>query len=188
VNVKAIKVVNYRIERMEVVMRCEKCNQREAQVVLRHSLTDKQALNLCEQCAIASSNHHLRANGSTGVDREMLKSIKKYPLVVNAVYQTQCPTCHLTFTAFKHIGRIGCSDCLSAFGNKLYKDLQTVQNHVKHVGDTPKQQLEPQTSRVKELTILNRVLNDAIAKEDYIEAAKIRDKIHEIKTKGGHYA
>lgn len=169
-------------------MRCEKCNRKEAHVVLRHEQAEKKTLHLCEQCAIASSNIDASANGPVGVDREMLKTIKEYPLVVNAVYQTQCAKCHLTYTAFKHLGRIGCSECLKSFGNKLIKDLQLKQKYSKHTGDSPEIKLEAQAANVKELSALNRALSEAVEHEDYVEAASLRDRIRDLKSQGGHHA
>jgi len=102
-----------------------------------------------------------------------------------------CGHCHTPLEAVKMGNPMGCSQCYAIFGdllvqeliaeNKIPKQMQNVRrDQPLHVGKTPGKPMKtPESSR---LTALNEALNEALQKENYEEAAWLRDQIKEIES------
>lgn len=100
-----------------------------------------------------------------------------------------CGHCHTSLEAVKMGNPMGCSECYTVFGDLLVQELiaenkipaqmqQVKRNQPLHIGKTPDKQANiPASSR---LTALNEALNDALQRENYEEAAWLRDQIKEI--------
>lgn len=106
-----------------------------------------------------------------------------------------CSNCRTNFEAVKMGNPLGCKECYVVFGNLLVSELlaagkiparlkKTVsfrQGQPIHVGRTPDKPLNiPASSR---LNALNEALNEALKKENYEEAAFLRDQIKGIMEK-----
>ena len=154
-------------------MMCEACKINKAHIVLRQAGDAQQSIHLCENCAATGHYGNKRVQG---LDKAMVKNIKKSPLRVNEIYQTQCSKCHLTYTTYKQLGKLGCVECTKAFGSKLIRDVSDCQYGQQHSGKSP----IPVNERVmtqKEIMVLKRALNYAIEHENYQLAAELRDKV-----------
>ena len=88
----------------------------------------------------------------------------------------RCSTCGLTFTDFRQIGLLGCGDCYQAFGRFLGPLFRRVHGHISHTGKVPKR-TGGKVRIKKEIEELRRKLQEAIAREAYEEAARLRDEI-----------
>ena len=87
---------------------------------------------------------------------------------------------------------MGCSQCYTIFGDLLVQELiaedkiptsmqNARRNQPLHIGKTPDKPVNiPSSSR---LTALSEALNDALQRENYEEAAWLRDQIKEIMDK-----
>jgi len=103
-----------------------------------------------------------------------------------------CGNCHTPFEAIKMGNPLGCSQCYTVFGdalvaellaeNKLPKTMEKAgRNQPLHIGKTPDKPAQiPPSNR---LTSLNEALNEALKKENYEEAAYLRDQIKQITEK-----
>ena len=101
-----------------------------------------------------------------------------------------CGHCHTSLESIKMGNPIGCSQCYVVFAdllvqeliaeNKLPKAMETARrNQPLHIGKTPEGPVHiPHTSN--RLTSLNEALNEALQKENYEEAAWLRDQIKEL--------
>lgn len=102
-----------------------------------------------------------------------------------------CHKCRTTLESVTTGNPLGCSECYAVFADLLIAELK---NHDKiparirktsplHIGKNPNESATlPSSSR---LTALNEALNDALKKENYEQAAWIRDQIKTLKEKGG---
>lgn len=111
------------------------------------------------------------------------------PAVPPMVEQVQddsprCPTCGTSWDQLKTDGRAGCSGCYNAFRSQLDEVMMRMQRGAQHVGKTPraaeKRRLRLEHLRQRrdhQLEMLQKRLKDAVEREDYEEAAQIRDKI-----------
>ncbi|NGX37278.1 MAG: Protein-arginine kinase activator protein [Chlamydiae bacterium] len=100
-----------------------------------------------------------------------------------------CGHCHTSLESIKMGNPIGCSQCYTIFEdllvqeliaeNKLPKGMESARrNQPLHIGKTPDKPVNiPPSNR---LTTLNEALNDALKKENYEEAAWLRDQIKEL--------
>jgi protein arginine kinase activator len=161
-------------------MWCEQCQQREATVHLTKIINqEKTELHLCEVCAQQAgvewnvlfepsfSLQQLLAGMVEGEFRSGNKPMDMSP---------RCPQCGLTFTDFRQIGLLGCNQCYEAFGQGLDPLFRRVQGSVNHAGKAPRRTGGMVRVR-KEIESLRRQLQEAVQKEDYERAAKLRDEI-----------
>ena len=99
-----------------------------------------------------------------------------------------CGHCRTSLESVKMGGPLGCSECYAVFGDILIAELSETErlppgaeakkNQPLHIGKALKKPLTiPSSSR---LTALNEALNEALKKENYEQAAWIRDQIKEI--------
>ena len=105
-------------------------------------------------------------------------------LVPSLIPSLRCPKCGTTWDRLKQDGRAGCSQCYVAFADELVKVLDKMQGASIHEGKTPrtmdkrqKRLMHLRLRRDHRLQMLNRRLEESLDKEDYEEAAKLRDKI-----------
>ncbi len=90
-----------------------------------------------------------------------------------------CPVCGFSFSKFQQVGRLGCSECYGTFRDEIQKRLESMHKGVVHVGRVPEGLLEAH-ERQQRLEQLRGRLEQAIAAENYEEAAGLRDEIQEI--------
>jgi len=167
-------------------MLCQECRRNEANIHIIKNIDGEQTeLNLCEHCARKMdeldfsfepqfSLHKLFASM---LDQSLLGSREAM-----AAGNLQCPSCGLSFAQFSQIGRLGCSECFTAFENKLKPLLRRIHGGSKHSGKVPVRA----QSRVKILRELDQVKEELqlkVQNEEFEEAALLRDRIRVIEGK-----
>lgn len=86
-----------------------------------------------------------------------------------------CPNCGLKYAEFRADGRLGCPDDYEVFYPVLVTILERVHRGLQHHGKVP---AAVKRRRIRdELNELRLQLNEAVAVEDYEEAARLRDCI-----------
>lgn len=166
-------------------MLCEECRQRSAVVHLTKIVNNQKAeYHLCEECARTKSGefglmlepHFSLQNFLTG----LIGSEPEKVHVTEPSYSTaRCEGCGLTFADFRRTGRLGCARCYDAFNNSLEPLLRRVHGSVHHTGKVPSR--AQGTRRVhQEIETMRRRLAEAIRKEEYELAAKLRDQIRQL--------
>ncbi len=174
-------------------MLCNKCKKNEAKVYYTEIIGgEKKEQHLCEDCAMEFTSFH--TSNSLGNQELTLGSLLSTILgnyytndnstVKPTPKDISCKECGLTYKEFMKIGRFGCSKCYDSFSSALDKSLASVQGSNSHVGKKPKGYVTKTQKLVEELSELDKLsikLQDAIEKEEFEEAAKIRDRIRTIK-------
>lgn len=171
-------------------MQCKRCGKNEAKIhfakIINNQTTE---FHLCEPCAkqlnIMSANHefHLE-NLIAGLSAEPEgKDTREDSKLV-------CQACGLTAGGFKRSGRLGCPRCYEAFHDELIPLLRKIHGSAHHTGKSPVKIGESAAqNRMRDIKRLRRDLREAISREEYERAAKIRDDIKkyevEIKSQGG---
>jgi protein arginine kinase activator len=90
--------------------------------------------------------------------------------------QQECPDCGIKFVDFRNSHRLGCARDYQVFSNELMPLLENIHGETRHVGKTPRNY--PKTKQAEaELVQLRQRLKRAIDREDYEEAARVRDQI-----------
>lgn len=94
-----------------------------------------------------------------------------------------CDNCGYSEAEFQKTGRLGCPECYNVFVTPKLEILRNIQDAEVHKGKAPKNQ----DKRIMRQSVaqLNKELLDAVEKEDYENAAKIRDRLKELKSQMG---
>jgi protein arginine kinase activator len=151
--------------------KCQKCPN-PATLHITEVLGEGQfdELHLCEQCA--SKYLYEGPKFAAG------KAANLGPSEEAGGSGTECPSCGLKFVDFRNNGRLGCPHDYEAFREELVPLLENIHGDVKHCGKTPRRHPQSQES-LGELIQLRNLLKQAVTKEDYEEAAKLRDQIRQ---------
>lgn len=175
-------------------MLCDRCQKRDAKILYTEIINGvKKEQHLCEECAtdytsfqmekpLLNSDLTLGDLLSTLLDNYKASDKKRY----GEDYSTfTCNNCGMTYEEFVQRGRFGCSDCYRTFYNQLGKTFKGIQGAEVHTGKRPKGYVTNVNNRVaKELTELEKLtlkLQESIEKEEFEEAARLRDLIKQMK-------
>jgi protein arginine kinase activator len=90
--------------------------------------------------------------------------------------QHECPQCGVKFVEFRNTGRLGCPHDYNEFRAELLPLLENIHGETKHCGKAPRR-LPGNKQAQSELLQLRNRLKQAVTKEDYEEAARLRDRI-----------
>ncbi len=168
-------------------MLCENCKKNGATVHLVEIINqEKKELNLCESCAEAAGLPFHKPNLSVGdlfglIEAGLSKTSKKKDA------ETSCPQCGMTLREFRSKGRFGCANDYEVFRDQLEGLLEKIHGSSRHVGKTPLRGSPPpddSKKRNKEIAALRKRLTQAVEKEEYEEAAKLRDQINSLEQEG----
>lgn len=99
-----------------------------------------------------------------------------------------CPSCGMARDEFSKSGRLGCPDCYKTFMAELAAAIKGMHHSSQHTGKIPGRE-GTKTRTKSKIARWQKDLNTAVAREDYEQAAKIRDEIKAFKetesSKGG---
>ncbi len=165
-------------------MLCDVCNKNPATVHLTEIVDDQMnELHLCEECARQKSVQMEQHFGLSDLLAGMAE-FEKPPVKekdAEAFIALKCPNCGLTYTDFKKIGRLGCSECYSAFKRYLIPLIKRIHGSNLHFGKSPvKITTVKSTKKKPDLQDLRAKLARAIDAEAFEEAARIRDQIKDL--------
>jgi len=169
-------------------MMCQRCGTRTAtvhKVRIENGVTTE--LHLCEPCARETGELQVTPFGATF--EELMKSFFDLPFMEMGAGQeamsrtaTRCPNCGLSWSDFKRLGQLGCSQCYVTFERALRPVLKRLHGATEHTGKRPRERGE--SLRRRELARLREELQEAIASEQYERAAQLRDRIRELERGG----
>jgi len=158
-------------------MKCQKCTK-QATLHITEVINDEhfEELHLCEDCAqkyIHEPQQHagVAKAGEAGPVEEGDEAA--------ALNQRECPVCGIKFVEFRNSGRLGCPHDYQEFREDLTPLLENIHGETRHVGKTPRRQ--PQNKQTQsELLQLRKQLQQAVTREAYEEAARLRDRIRKL--------
>ncbi len=173
-------------------MLCDKCLKKEATVLYTEIINGmKKEQHLCEECATDYTSFQL---GNTLINSEL--SLNHLLSTLLEAYNTGntvetgrkpavvCSQCGTSFREFMQNGKFGCAQCYRSFHNELSKTLKGIQGAVNHTGKRPKGYISTTDRILKDMTETERLglkLQEAIEKEEFEEAARLRDIIRQMK-------
>jgi protein arginine kinase activator len=179
-------------------VKCESCDKGEATVHLTEIVNKKKKeLHLCEACAqrkgVSVKSSYVDLSEKGGEEKEKPAA----PAAANALEKvgpaalqrvddlagTSCPVCGLTFGEFRASGRLGCANDYLAFKRGLVPLLEKIHGAVEHKGKVPAH-VGKRIERQKRVAELREKLGQAVQREDYEQAAKLRDEIYKLEERG----
>lgn len=174
-------------------MLCSRCQKRDAKILYTEIINGiKKEQHLCEECAtdytsfqmekpLLNSDLTLGDLLSTLLDNYTSSDKKKTGNVVSFL---TCERCKTTYEEFIKKGRFGCADCYKTFNGLLAKTFKGIQGSEVHTGKRPKGYVTAANRILKDLSETEKLtikLQEAIEKEEYEEAARLRDLIKQLK-------
>lgn len=170
-------------------MECQECHMRPATLHFTKVINgQKIAIHICEQCAQEQSESQQGINSMSLQD--VLSSLLgledagpefAQPYVENK--ETRCPHCGMTYRAFAKEGKFGCEHCYHAFSEKLQPIFKRVHGgHTVHKGKVPKRGGRDLRTQ-QEIADLRKQLKHHVEKEEFEQAADIRDYIYSLEKK-----
>ncbi len=161
-------------------MKCEACQEREATIHLTQVVDGAvQKLHLCEACAVKSGFDVNSPLSLTDILLAMGGQAKESePETVRS-----CPRCRLRGSDFKKKGRLGCPACYDAFTAELLPLVRGMHRSEQHTGKAPSRAAAPAAAAraAAEIENLRRRLAQAVAAEQYEEAAQLRDRLQQLR-------
>ncbi len=154
-------------------MYCDKCGIRPATFHSKTNINGKVTeTHLCEECA-ANSGALLSTMKEFG---EILSADHEYGLLDPV--QDVCRYCGTSFDEFRSSGLVGCEHCYDEFSD-LIDVIRRNQGADYHVG---KAALDRSTlTKDERIEELREKINQAVDREDYEEAAKLKKQIENIR-------
>jgi protein arginine kinase activator len=163
------------------VMKCENCKKNDATIHFTQVKDGKiVSYNLCQECAEkfgmktakfdSKQQPAFTPDAKSEVLSELLQS--KGP-----DDNDKCPACHSTLEDIKTNGRLGCGQCYFTFENQIDVLLRRIQASSFHVGRRTSKLDDRVYNDQVTIRKLKKKLSDAVKKEDYEEAARLRDEI-----------
>jgi protein arginine kinase activator len=153
--------------------KCQRC-QSPATLHITEILApgNYEEVHLCEACATKYS-HESSSKSSKGGKESPGEADE------GLFSQHECPSCGIKFVDFRNTGRLGCPHDYSAFREDLLPLLENIHGETRHIGKTPRRY--PQAKKTEaELTQLRTRLKQAVTREEYEEAARLRDRIKQL--------
>lgn len=157
-------------------MKCQKCTK-AATLHITEVLSEEQVeeLHLCEDCA----QKYLYEPAGPGKTAKSGTSQQGEEVDEPAVMNRECMFCGTKFVDFRNSGRLGCPHDYQEFREELLPLLENIHGETRHCGKTPRRL--PQSKKTQaELVQLRKQLMQAVNKEAYEEAARLRDRIRQL--------
>ena len=145
-------------------MDCQKCARKPATVFMTTVVGgDLKKVDLCEDCARSSGvSHSTEFVAADWIIQEALQ------VVIPST--TTCPACGYSLETLQKTGRLGCGVCYEKFSVPLEAALMESQKDLVHRGKRPARKRATREELEKEM-------QGHVARENYEEAARLRDRI-----------
>jgi len=161
-------------------MMCEECGKNQATVSI--TVTTGSGTNtrrLCPECMKKMELNLVKGDIQSFLSSvlSVLGSEKKTAEQPSIV----CTSCGLSFAEYEHTGRLGCAQCYRDFANQLKPSLQKIHGRTQHAGRKPKAFVpDPQDELNQRMSELRRQMDEAVAAENFEEAARLRDELRSL--------
>jgi len=164
-------------------MKCQRCEKPATFHITELTGGKPQELHLCEQHA---REYLTESDAETAAATPSLAGALAHHLAVGQTAeelarldQQSCPICGITFFEFRNQGRLGCPHDYVCFQKELEPLLVNIHGETVHVGKRPRRS-KGNTDSQTELIRMRREMKEAIQREEYEKASKLRDDIRKV--------
>lgn len=168
-------------------MFCQECGKKPATLHFTKIVNDeKTEFHICESCAREKGEFIPGTPNSFSIHHLLSGLLDFEPTAPSGMAKPQeglrCENCGLTYTQFGKLGRFGCSSCYTYFSDRLDPIFKRVHGNVVHVGKVPKR-AGGRIRYKREVEKLKHKLKSLVEREEFEEAAKVRDQIRDLERK-----
>lgn len=167
-------------------MLCQECGKRPATLHFTKIVNgEKTEFHICEACAREKGEMIPGTPNGFSIHNLLSGLLDFDPASTGpSAKQTaqRCEQCGLTYAQFSKLGRFGCSECYRYFGERLDPVFKRVHGNTIHVGKVPKR-TGGLIKYKREVERLKKELALRIEREEFEQAAKLRDEIKELEKK-----
>lgn len=157
---------------------CDRCDSPATVHMTELKGGKKVERHFCEECA--------RALHVPQPAKELAKLLKSFepgssdPRARRGDASRTCPDCGMTYAEFRQSGRFGCPRDYEIFGEDVERLLKRIHGATRYSGLTPDGDEVREGAVIDEVSRIRARLDEAIADENYEEAARLRDQIRRL--------
>lgn len=162
---------------------CDRCHKAQAtfHVLNIEPSGEKVQRHLCERCAAEEGEQTVEKAAPT--DELIEKLVLSAKGKTQSLHSLVCDQCGTSYVEFRNQGLLGCPNDYDAFKEILSHLIERAHDGATHhTGKTPRTLGVSRTTQ-QDVQRLRRLLDDAVAAEDYERAAELRDRIREAERK-----
>lgn len=169
---------------------CEECHKGAASVFLKLAVNNKvTGLYLCPACAAKKGMGLGLETGAFNIS-DIIGNMSGYfkDFLPPEKKTLRCRACGLKYSEFKETGRLGCPECYAGFEHQLAELMVRIHGASRHSGRTYAGGAPLKLSRseiARRLAELRGELAAAVAREDFEQAARLRDALKALDTANG---
>ncbi len=161
-------------------MLCQNCGKNEATTHIKQIINgDMAESHLCSECASHLGYSDMFSGFGLNLSELFGGFLGDTKPAIASGNAPRCPKCGSSFDEIVRDGRVGCADCYRTFYDRLLPSIQRIHGKIKHSGKTaPVAPAQPKIeTKAEKIEKLKAAMNDAVTKQDFENAAKIRDEI-----------
>jgi len=169
---------------------CEECHKAAAAVFLKLAVNNKVTeTHLCPACAAKKGIGLGLETGAFNIS-DIVGNMSGYfkDFLPPERKTLRCKDCGLKYSEFKETGRLGCPECYVIFEPQLTELMARIHGSAQHTGrayaDAPELKLS-KAETARRLTELRAGLKEAVAREDFEGAARLRDELKRLEGRHG---
>jgi protein arginine kinase activator len=163
------------------VKKCQTCGKAATVHVTNIVNGQKRELHLCQEC---SEKQQVLKNQELNLAVILQTMIGQHVgASTDELARLTCPTCGIKYMEFKAEGRLGCPHDYKVFQKALEPLLLRIHRSTRHQGKIPPHAAKNAAAQA-EVMHLRQQLREAIDREAYEEAAKLRDLIRSKESPG----
>lgn len=156
---------------------CQRCEVKPASVHFSKVVNgEKSDRFLCEECAKEEGAFHFMLGPQFTVQHVLGGLVGQVPATHSALAGRRCGACGYTYQMFAETGRLGCDHCYETFNEELEPLIRRLHGSVEHHGKVPARRGRHLIEQQR-LADLRRQMQDAVVREAFEDAARLRDQI-----------
>ncbi|HZJ84521.1 MAG TPA: UvrB/UvrC motif-containing protein [Syntrophomonadaceae bacterium] len=164
-------------------MYCQECKVNHATIHLTQNIQGEiSEIHLCEECAAKKGALLFDVDNKFSIPN-LLSNFFGYNYNIAGSKTPSsspvCPNCNMKFSDIRRTGKLGCSECYTAFEQVLEPSLRRIHGNSRHIGRIPLRG-GGNVLLKRKINELKDKLQKAVVNEEYETAAEIRDEIKKL--------
>ena len=168
-------------------MLCQNCGKREATTHIKRVVNGETSeSHLCAECAASLGYADVFSGFGLSFGDLLGGFLGEAPAPQNQLTAGgRCKKCGSSWNDIVRAGKVGCADCYRTFYDRLQPTLQRIHGRIRHTGKAsgsagthaPVQEKTAEELRDEKIEALRRQMDEAVAEQNFEQAAKLRDEI-----------